>query len=50
MNERGEARESIGVSDAIKEVAEKIDSKFVGRADERVKGIPCPDALRSTSL
>jgi len=50
LDERGKAWKSIGVSDAIKEIAEEINAEFLGRADKRLKGIPRPNSLRGTSL
>lgn len=50
LDERGKGGNQVGVADAIMEIQEKIDPKFVGGFDKRLKGIPSRDALRGACL
>ena len=45
-----QGRNHIGLGDAIMEILEEIDSKLFACFDQRLKGIPGPDAIKGTGL
>ena len=49
-NERGQAWEAIGKSDAIIHIGKEIHPKLFGGGNQRLKGVPCLDSIRATSL
>jgi hypothetical protein len=45
LNERGQAGQQVGLSNAVMNILVDIHPKLVGGTHQRLKGIPSPDAL-----
>lgn len=50
LDEGSKSGNQVGLADAIMEILEEIDSKFGGRFDESLKGVPGRDALSGACL
>jgi len=50
VNERGQAGQYVGLSDAVIKILVHIHRKLGGGPNQRLKGIPCLDALSGACL